>query len=68
MKGDHNLIAASTRSQEPGDEDDGQELGREFRLRPSSGNLMHVNLAIGNGNSFEFAYEATRDPDDVLRW
>lgn len=68
MKGDHNLIAALTRCQEPGDEDDGQELGRELCLRPSSVNLMHVNLAIGNGYFFEFAYEATRDPDDVLRW
>ncbi|MFI6663113.1 DUF6924 domain-containing protein [Streptomyces sp. NPDC050523] len=72
MKGEHTLLAVSTRCEELDDEDDGDivtvELGRQFRLLPPSVNLMHVNLAIGNQDFWEFAYEAAQDPANILRW
>nr|WSZ19526.1 hypothetical protein OH837_42580 [Streptomyces canus] len=72
MKGEHTLLAVSTRCEELDDEDDGDivtvELGRKFRLFPPSVNLIHVNLAIGNQDFWEFADEAAQDPDNILRW
>jgi len=66
MSGDHTLLAVSTRSQELDEEDD-EELSHEFRLLPTLVNEMHVNLAIGNQDFWEFAYEAARDPEHILR-
>ncbi|WP_432011251.1 DUF6924 domain-containing protein [Streptomyces cucumeris] len=71
MKGDHSLLAVSTRCEELDDEDDGdnaEELGREFRLLPSLVHLTHVNLAIGHSDFWGFAYEAAQAPDNTLRW
>ncbi|MFE6172280.1 DUF6924 domain-containing protein [Streptomyces sp. NPDC056464] len=65
MRGDHALLAVSTRS-EDADEDD-EELGCEFRLLPTLVNEMHVNLAIGHLDFWEFAYHAARDPERILR-
>lgn len=70
MKGDHTLLAVSTRCEELDDEIDGdnaEELGREFRLPPPLVNLVHVNLAIGHSDFWGFAYEAAHDPDNILR-
>ncbi|MFI0821066.1 DUF6924 domain-containing protein [Streptomyces sp. NPDC021098] len=70
MRGDHSLLAVSTRREELDDEIDGdnaEELGREFRLLPPLVNQMHVNLAIGHLDFWEFAYEAAHEPDKTLR-
>ncbi|MFG2793790.1 DUF6924 domain-containing protein [Streptomyces sp. NPDC048419] len=65
MTGDHSLLAVSTRPEdlEEGDE----ELGCVFRLLPTLVNRVHVNLAIGHLDFWEFAYAAVRTPDQVLR-
>ncbi|MBQ0849430.1 hypothetical protein J8N05_14590 [Streptomyces sp. BH-SS-21] len=68
MRGEHTLIAASTRSQDLDDEGGDEELPREFRLVPSAVNLVHVNLAIGNLDFYEFSYGARRSPEGILRW
>ncbi|SED21230.1 DUF6924 domain-containing protein [Streptomyces melanosporofaciens] len=65
MTGDHPLLAVSTRSQEL--EDGDMELDRAFRLTPPNVNVMHVNLAIGHMDFWEFAYHAARATDRVLR-
>jgi hypothetical protein len=65
MKRDHTLLAVSTRSQEL--EEGDLELSSEFRLLPAVVNLMHVNLAIGHQDFWEFAFEAARHPDGVYR-
>ncbi|MBU3868286.1 hypothetical protein KN815_30835 [Streptomyces sp. 4503] len=65
MTGDHPLLAVSTRGQEL--EDGDLELDREFRLAPPEVNLMHVNLAIGHMDFWEFAYHAALSADGVLR-
>ncbi|MFE2184774.1 DUF6924 domain-containing protein [Streptomyces sp. NPDC059455] len=65
MRGEHTLLAVSTRSQEL--EDGDMELPREFRLLPPEVNLMHVNLAIGHMDFWEFAYHASLAADGILR-
>ncbi|MCQ8187534.1 DUF6924 domain-containing protein [Streptomyces rugosispiralis] len=65
MTGEHTLLAVSTRGQEL--EDGDTELPREFRLLPPEVNLMHVNLAIGHMDFWEFAYHASLATDGVLR-
>ncbi|MGW7487233.1 DUF6924 domain-containing protein [Streptomyces sp. NPDC054786] len=65
MKGEHALLAVSTRRQDLCEEE--QELDREFRLLPPTVNLMHVNLAIGHLDFWEFAYEALISPDHIVR-
>jgi len=66
MSGDHSLLAVSTRPEEleAGDE----ELGCVFRLLPTLVNTVHVNLAIGHLDFWEFAHGAARIPDHILRW
>ncbi|GAA1247268.1 DUF6924 domain-containing protein [Streptomyces javensis] len=65
MTGEHTLLAVSTRSQEL--EDGDIELSRAFRLLPPDVNLMHVNLAIGHMDFWEFAYHASLAEDGILR-
>ncbi|TMU96768.1 hypothetical protein FGK60_01885 [Streptomyces sp. DASNCL29] len=65
MTGEHPLLAVSTGSQEL--EDGDIELPREFRLLPPEVNLMHVNLAIGHMDFWEFAYHASLAADGILR-
>ncbi|WP_371666982.1 hypothetical protein OG985_04860 [Streptomyces sp. NBC_00289] len=66
MRGDHTLLAISTRPEvlDEGDE----ELGCTFRLLATLVNEVHVNLAIGHLDFWEYAYAAARDPEAVLRW
>ncbi|MFJ7073684.1 DUF6924 domain-containing protein [Streptomyces sp. NPDC098781] len=66
MAGEHALLAVSTREEEL-DEDDDEELGPEFRLLPALVNEMHVNLAIGHLDFWEYAYTAAQDPRHILR-
>ncbi|MGY6024591.1 DUF6924 domain-containing protein [Streptomyces spinosirectus] len=66
MTGDHSLLAVSTRPEEL--EEGDEELGCEFRLIPTLVNTVHVNLAIGHLDFWEFAYGAARIPDNVLRF
>ncbi|MCZ4605738.1 hypothetical protein O3S80_18670 [Streptomyces sp. Lzd4kr] len=65
MRGEHALLAVSTRDEEL-DEDD-EELGCEFRLLPALVNEMHVNLAIGHLDFWEYAHAAAQDPQHTLR-
>ncbi|MEU6554377.1 hypothetical protein ABZ915_29520 [Streptomyces sp. NPDC046915] len=65
MTGDHSLLAVSTRPEEL--EEGDEELGCSFRLLPTLVNTVHVNLAIGHLDFWEFAYHAVRTPDKVLR-
>ncbi|MBL1111305.1 hypothetical protein JK364_02590 [Streptomyces sp. 110] len=65
MRGEHTLLAVSTGSQEL--EEGDMELPREFRLLPPEVNLMHVNLAIGHMDFWEFAYHASLAADGILR-
>jgi len=65
MTGEHSLLAVSTRPEEL--EEGDEELGCEFRLVPSLVNDVHVNLAIGHLDFWEFAYNAAHAPDSVLR-
>jgi hypothetical protein len=66
MAGDHSLLAVSPRPEEL--EEGDEEVGCEFRLIPTLVNRVHVNLAIGHLDFWEFAYHAVRTPDNVLRW
>ncbi|MGW7255860.1 DUF6924 domain-containing protein [Streptomyces sp. NPDC054834] len=66
MTGDHSLLAVSTRPEEL--EEGDEELGCAFRLWPTLVNDVHVNLAIGHLDFWEFAYAAVRAPDKILRW
>ncbi|MFJ1974000.1 DUF6924 domain-containing protein [Streptomyces sp. NPDC087903] len=66
MTGDHSLLALSTRPEEL--EEGDEEVGCAFRLLPTMVNRVHVNLAIGHMDFWEFAYEAARTPDHVLHW
>ncbi|MFE5924136.1 DUF6924 domain-containing protein [Streptomyces sp. NPDC056468] len=66
MRGEHALLAVSTRDEEL-DEDDDEELGCEFRLLPVLVNEMHVNLAIGHLDFWEYAHAAAQDPEHILR-
>ncbi|WP_432251188.1 DUF6924 domain-containing protein [Streptomyces sp. HNM1019] len=65
MTGEHTLLAVPTRSQEL--EEGDMELSREFRLLPPDVNPMHVNLAIGHMDFWEFAYHASLAADGILR-
>lgn len=65
MTGDHSPLAVSTRPEEL--EEGDEELGCAFRLSPALVNEVHVNLAIGHLDFWEFAYGAARVPDKVLR-
>ncbi|WP_327686372.1 DUF6924 domain-containing protein [Streptomyces sp. NBC_00467] len=71
MREERSLLAVSTRFEALDDEDEGdivsEELGRQFRLLPQCVHLMHVNLAIGRSDFWEFAYEAACTPDKTLR-
>jgi hypothetical protein len=66
MTGDHSLLAVSTRPEEL--EEGDEELGCAFRLSPALVNDVHVNLAIGHLDFWEFAYNAVRAEDKILRW
>lgn len=66
MTGDHSILAVSTRPEEL--EEGDEELGCQFRLLPTLVNTVHVNLAIGHLDFWEFAYGAARTPYKVLRW
>ncbi|WAZ19671.1 hypothetical protein STRCI_000738 [Streptomyces cinnabarinus] len=66
MRGEYALLAVSTRDEEL-DEDDDEELGCVFRLLPALVNEMHVNLAIGHLDFWEYAHAAAQDPEHILR-
>jgi hypothetical protein len=67
MRGEeHPLLAVATRDQEREDEEE-EVLPGEFRLLPDQVNLMHVNLAIGHMDYWEFAYHAVRAPGGIYR-
>jgi uncharacterized protein DUF6924 len=66
MRGEHPLLAVTTRDQEREDEDE-EILPSEFRLLPDAVDLVHVNLAIGHMDYWEFAYHAVRGPGGIYR-
>ncbi|MGI5413974.1 DUF6924 domain-containing protein [Streptomyces chartreusis] len=65
MRGEYALLAVSTREEELEEGDD--ELGCVFRLLPALVNEMHVNLAIGHLDFWEYAHAAAQDPGQILR-